>query len=318
MVVAEKLNLTQIVLDEGLELVEDALRRAVSSDVNLLYRAGEHIICSGGKRIRPRVVLLSYRATGGQDISLAVPVAASVELLHTASLIHDDINDHSDMRRGQASANAQFGDGLALLIGDFIFIKLLSLLAGFDSRAIRVLADSCTDIIEGETLQMLSLGDTGMSEEAYLRIVGQKTASLFAACATLGGILAGGAEQEIAALREYGLNLGTAFQIRDDTLDLVGTQDALGKPLVSDLEQGKMSLATLFTLRESNQAREILFAGDESQAIQLLRDTGAIEYAMTRAGEYSARAKAALSILPKSEAKAALVELADFVLNREQ
>jgi len=217
-----------MIAGEELDLVEDALRGAVASSVSLLSRASEHIIRSGGKRLRPRVVLLSYKAAGGKDISRAVPLAAAVELLHTASLIHDDINDRSDMRRGQATVNARWGDSLALLAGDFMFIRLLSLIAAFDSRVIRVLADSCTAIVEGETLQMLSLGDTGMTEETYLRIVGQKTASLFSACAELGGLLAGGAEQQVSALKDYGLKMGTAFQIRDDTLDLVGRRDRLG------------------------------------------------------------------------------------------
>ena len=307
-----------MIAGEELDLVEDALRGAVASSVSLLSRASEHIIRSGGKRLRPRVVLLSYKAAGGKDISRAVPLAAAVELLHTASLIHDDINDRSDMRRGQATVNARWGDSLALLAGDFMFIRLLSLIAAFDSRVIRVLADSCTAIVEGETLQMLSLGDTGMTEETYLRIVGQKTASLFSACAELGGLLAGGAEQQVSALKDYGLKMGTAFQIRDDTLDLVGRRDRLGKPVASDLEQGKMSLATLFALKSSERAREVLFSNDAAQAIQLLRDTGALEYAMLKAREYSERAKEALSILPDSEAKAALFELADFAFARDQ
>jgi len=307
-----------MIAGEELDLVEDALRGAVASSVSLLSRASEHIIRSGGKRLRPRVVLLSYKAAGGKDISRAVPLAAAVELLHTASLIHDDINDRSDMRRGQATVNARWGDSLALLAGDFMFIRLLSLIAAFDSRVIRVLADSCTAIVEGETLQMLSLGDTGMTEETYLRIVGQKTASLFSACAELGGLLAGGAEQQVSALKDYGLKMGTAFQIRDDTLDLVGRRDRLGKPVASDLEQGKMSLATLFALKSSERAREVLFTNDAAQAIQLLRDTGALEYAMLKAREYSERAKEALSILPDSEAKAALFELADFAFARDQ
>ena len=298
-------------------MVEDALRGAVASSVSLLSRASEHIIRSGGKRLRPRVVLLSYKAAGGKDISRAVPLAAAVELLHTASLIHDDINDRSDMRRGQATVNARWGDSLALLAGDFMFIKLLSLIAAFDSRVIRVLADSCTAIVEGETLQMLHLGDTGMTEEAYLAIVVQKTAALFSACGKLGGLLAGGTEDQVRALKDYGLNMGIAFQIRDDTLDLVGKRDKLGKPVANDLEQGKMSLATLFTLKSSKRAREVLFSNDAAQAIQLLRHTGALEYAMLKAREYSERAKKALSILPGSEAKAALSKLADFAVARD-
>lgn len=311
---------------EELNLVEDVLRRSVVSDVDLLSRASEHVIRSGGKRIRPRVVLLSHKAVGGKDISRAVPLAAAMELLHTASLIHDDINDHSDMRRGLATVNARWGNGLALLTGDFIFVRLLNLVATFDSPVIQVLADCCTAIVEGETLQMSHLGDIEMTEETYLRIVSRKTASLFSACSELGAVLAGGTEQHVTILKEYGLNLGIAFQIRDDTLDLAGKRDDLGKPVFNDLKQGKMSLATIFALKRSERAREVLFsstpgsqtqAQDAAQAVQLLRDTGALEYAALKAKGFVARAKEALSVLPGSEAKAVLFDLADFALARE-
>jgi octaprenyl-diphosphate synthase len=306
-----------ITADE-LDLVEDALQKAITSDVTLLAKASDRIVCSGGKRLRPKIVLLSYKAAGGDNIRQAVPLAAAVELLHTASLIHDDINDRSDMRRGQPSVNARWGDGLALLVGDFVFVRLLGLIAVLDSRAIHVLADCCTAIVEGETLQMLHLGDTAMAEETYLRIVGLKTAALFSACGELGSVLAGASEDRVSALRDYGLNLGIAFQIRDDTLDLTGKSDKLGKPVASDLEQGKMSLATLFALKGSQSARDVLASKDLAQAAQLLSHTGALEYAMSKAREYSAKAKKALSILPGSEAKAALSELADFAFGRDQ
>jgi geranylgeranyl pyrophosphate synthase len=306
-----------MISDTELALVEDALKRAVVSNVGLLSRAGEHIVLSGGKRLRPRVVLLSFKASGGADVCQAIPVAAAVELLHTASLVHDDINDRSDLRRGNPTVNAQWGDSLALLAGDFLFIRLLNLIAAFESRVIRVVADSCLALVEGETLQVLTLGDTRMTEETYLRIVGQKTAALFSACAELGVIMAGGARQLVAAFRDYGYNLGVAFQIRDDTLDLVSRSEMLGKPVASDLGQGKMSLATLFALRRSEEARAVLVSDDTGRAIQLLRDTGAIEYAMLKAREYSERARDSLSVVTGSDAKKALMDLADFVVARE-
>jgi octaprenyl-diphosphate synthase len=300
-----------------LDLVEDALRRTLASNVSLLSEAAEQLILSGGKRLRPRVVLLAYKAAGGRDVSQAVPMAAVVELVHTASLIHDDINDQSNMRRGQETINAQWGDSLALIAGDFVFVRMLSLIAAFDTRILQVLADACLDIVEGETLQVLSLGDTGMAEKLYLEIVSKKTAALFSACAEMGGILAAATEQQVDALRDYGLNLGIAFQIRDDTLDLVGERDDLGKPVISDLKQGRMSLATLFALKRSKRAREMLISKDTTQVIELLRHTGALEYAMQRAKEYSDRAKVALSVLPESEARAALCDWADFAVARD-
>lgn len=301
-----------------LNLVEHALRRATASDIELLDTASSHVIGSGGKRLRPTLVLLAYKAVNGKDISQAVPLAASVELLHTASLVHDDINDRSDLRRGQATVNAQWGDSLALLVGDFIFVRLLQWMADFAPRAIRVLADSCTAIVEGETLQMLHLRDLSMTEETYVRIVTLKTAMLFSACSELGGFVGGGTEEQITALHEYGLNLGIAFQIRDDVLDWVGKQSNLGKPTASDLEQGKMSLATIYALQQSDQAEKVLFSENGAHALRLLQDVGALDYAMRRCQEYSASAQEVLSVLPESEAKTELLRLADYAVTRDR
>lgn len=305
-----------MVTDEGLDLVEDVLEKAVASDISLLTEASEHIIRSGGKRLRPKVVLLSYEAAGGKDIRQAAPVAAAVELLHTASLVHDDIIDYGEMRRGKATVNARWGDRVALLAGDFMLFRLLSLTVSFDSRVTRVLADCCTEIVEGETLELLRLGDTRMTEQVYLAVITKKTASLFSACAELGAILAGGKEQQVAALKEYGLNLGIAFQIRDDTLDVVGTREELGKPVANDLRQGNMTLPSLFAIRKLGQAEEIFRLKQVERGIQVLHETGALDHAMQQAGEYSERAKKALCTLPESGAKAALCELADFVVGR--
>lgn len=301
-----------------LNLVEHALRQATASDIKLLDAASDHVIRSGGKRLRPTLVLLSYKAVAGKDISQAVPLAAAVELLHTASLVHDDINDHSNLRRGQATVNAQWGDSLALLVGDFVFVRLLQLIAGFAPRAIRVLADSCTAIVEGETLQMLRLRDLSMSEETYLRIVTLKTALLFSACSKLGAFVGGGTEEHITALHDYGLDLGIAFQIRDDVLDWVGKETELGKPIASDLQQGKMSLATIFALKHSDQAREVLFSGDGERALCLLQDVGALDYAMLKCREHSVKAQASLAVLKESEAKTELLRLADYAVTRDR
>lgn len=306
-----------ITADE-LNLVEDALLEAVSSKVDLLSTASGYIIRSGGKRLRPQVVLLSYKAVGGQDTSQAIPLAAAVELLHTASLIHDDINDRSDLRRGHATVNARWGNSLALLIGDFIFVRLLNLIANFDSQVIQVMSRCCTAIVEGETLQMMHLGDLNTTEETYLKIVALKTALLFSACAELGAILAGGSSEQIAALKTYGFGLGVAFQIQDDTLDLVGKVDELGKPIAMDLEQGKMSLATIYALKRSEKAKEVLLARDSVEALALLQETGALPDAKARALEYAEQATQALSILPDSAAKAQLQSLAEFAIIRGQ
>jgi geranylgeranyl pyrophosphate synthase len=300
--------------DLPLSAVEEALRQAISSEVETLREAALHTVQSGGKRIRPRLLLLAFQAVGGQDISLAIPVAAAVELLHTASLVHDDINDRSNLRRGQPTVNIQWGDSLALITGDFIFVKMLQLVAGCDPAVIRLLAKCCVDVVEGEARQSLSLGDTSLTEEAYLHIIAQKTASLFAASAELGGLVARGGQPQLGALREYGRCLGIAFQIRDDTLDLVGDARTLGKPVGSDLAEGKMSLATIYARTQIPGLAGRLFTQNVRETAQLLNDCGAIQQAISRAQEYVVRARQALMALPDSEARQRLGRLADSLL----
>jgi octaprenyl-diphosphate synthase len=297
-------------------LVEQMLDQAIESQVNLLYVASGHVIRAGGKRMRPRLVMLAYAAVGGSDPSQAVPVAAAMELLHTASLVHDDINDHSDLRRGRATVNARWGNSAALLAGDFLFSKVMKLACEFDVRIIRLLANTCLKIIEGETRQMLCLGDLAMDEETYLTIVREKTASLFAACTESGGILAAAPAHQIEALATYGLNLGIAFQIRDDALDCLGKPDELGKPVAADLRQKIVNLAVLQAVSKSGRFRELLLAGDIDPALELLHDMGCLEYALARAHEYAQRAKEALSTLPGSDARVELLDLADFAVSR--
>lgn len=304
-----------MLIDKELALVEATLKEAVKSNVEFLSQMGEYISRSGGKRLRPKVVLLSYLAAGGEDATLAVPLAAAVELLHTASLVHDDINDCSDQRRGQETINARWGTDLAILTGDFIFVKMLNLVNTFELKVRQQLTDCCAAIIEGETLQAMNQGNTAMSKDLYLEIVGKKTASLFSACARMGAVFAAGTEQAAAALGTYGSNLGVAFQIRDDTLDQIGKADDLGKPATVDLDQGKMNLATLFVLSSPAKAK-FLSAKNKDEAIKVLDEAGALEYAMHKAEEYIDRAKAALWILPESEIRTALCEQADFAVAR--
>lgn len=301
-----------------LALVESALRDLLASDVDLLSTAGELLVGAGGKRLRPTVLLLAYRAGGGQDIRQAVPLATAVELLHTASLVHDDINDQSELRRGQATVNARWGNSLALLVGDFVFVRLLSLLAECGARPIRILADCCASIVEGETLQMLHRGDWHMDESLYLQIVRKKTASLFSACGQLGAVIAGATEEQIAALSVYGENLGIAFQIQDDTLDLVGEQETLGKPVYLDLEGGTASVAVLHALEHHRDAAEILRTGDQARVVRMLREHGALDYAAQKARTFAEQAISALSALPESEARSELRRLADYAVVRDR
>jgi geranylgeranyl pyrophosphate synthase len=297
--------------------IEQELNRAIDSRVNLLAEASGHIIRAGGKRIRPQVVLLAYTAAGGQDTSCVIPLAAAMEMIHTASLIHDDINDCSSLRRGHQTVNARWGNTAALLTGDFVFGKLMKHIGSFDARIIQVLADACVSIVEGETRQMLTLGDIYMAEETYLEIVRQKTASLFAASAEAGAIMAQATEQQISALAEYGLNLGMAFQIKDDALDYVGGSDRLGKPVALDLTQQKMSLPVIAALGKTDRLESALRAQNAPEVVQLLQETGALAYAMDQAQAYARKAQAALSALLHSEARTALYQMADFAIARD-
>lgn len=304
-------------LQGALARVETMLEDLTSSEVPVLTETSSHIVQSGGKRLRPRVLLLSFEACGGTDVSTAIPVATGLELIHTASLVHDDINDHSDRRRGKETINARWGNTLALLTGDFIFLKVLNLVAGFDPDVIRILARACIALVEGETLQTASEGECNTTEEDYLEVVERKTASLFSACAELGSLVAGGASEQHAALRGYGYNLGVAFQIRDDVLDLIGNSDRLGKPIARDLDQQKMSLAALHAFGTADEARDALAGMERASVIETLERAGGIEYAMERSREYSELAKEQLSILPSSSAREELVTLADTAVKRE-
>ena len=305
-------------LSSALLQVEAMLEELASSDVSLLSDASAHIVKSGGKRLRPRVLLLAFEAAGGSDVSQVIPAATAVELIHTASLVHDDINDGGEMRRGQATINARWGSTLALLTGDFIFLRVFNLLAEFGADVIHVLAKACIALVEGETLQTFSQCMGQVTEEDYLGVVGRKTGSLFSACSELGAVLAGSTAEQRTALSEFGYNLGVAFQIRDDVLDLIGNSDRMGKPVVRDLEQQKMSLATLYAFEASAGARAILQGKDHAAVLGVLEETGAIEYAMQRSNDFSATAKEQLFVLPEAPARAALHSLADYAVNREE
>lgn len=304
-------------LEGALTQVEQMLLDLTSSDVSLLKLASTHIVSAGGKRLRPRLLFLCFQAAGGDDLSIATPVATAVELIHTASLVHDDINDHSEMRRGKATINARWGNTMALLTGDFIFLKVLGLAAEFDADVIQVLSRACTALVEGETLQTATQSEGQLTEEEYLEVVGRKTASLFSACAELGAIVAGASLEVRTALRGYGYNFGVAFQLRDDVLDLVGSSQVLGKPVVQDLDQEKMSLAMLHALSESEEASAILKSKDRGAVRNLLESTGALDYANQRTQEYLEMANKQLAVLVPSAARDTLGALTALAVNRQ-
>jgi len=310
-------------IDESVTFVDEELLKIVQTDVDLLQEASQHIIASGGKRVRPRVLLLSYLAVGGQDVQEAIPLAAAVELVHTATLVHDDINDHSLTRRGRVTVHAKWGRTFALLTGDYLFTKVYELMAPYGARHNVIMADACVNLVEGETLQAAAAKAGQMDQDTYYKIISRKTASLFEASAKMGAILAEADDQTVDALAQYGFNLGLAFQIVDDVLDIVGDPETMGKPVGNDIVQGAGAIMAQNGRQHGSDATAAATVAAEvedpmADMLARLRDSGAVDVALARAQEYAKRARQALSTLPRSAAGDELDSLIDLVVDRER
>jgi len=309
-------------LQQGMTAVENKLESVVASDIQLLEDASLHIVTSGGKRVRPRVVLLAYLAAGGQDLDTVVPMAAAVEMVHTATLVHDDINDHSLTRRGKVTVHARWGRTFALLTGDYLFTKVYELMAPYGVEPNVMIATACTRLVEGETLQAAAAKAGNMDRETYKQIISLKTASLFQTSAQLGAWLAGGEPELIEALGVYAYNLGLTFQIVDDILDIVGDPEAMGKPIGLDLTQGRGVLSVVqnggMVEEEGLTAVAEMEEPDPfKQMLSDLRSSGAVEVARMQAEETAERARRALDKVPPSPARDELVALIEAVLDRD-
>jgi octaprenyl-diphosphate synthase len=303
----------------------DALIRArLASDVVLINQIAEHIIAGRGKRLRPMLVLLAAHAAGyrGRDHVL---LAAVVEFIHTATLLHDDVVDESDLRRGRRTANALWGNAASVLVGDFLYSRSFQMMVeAQDMRVMRILADTTNRIAEGEVLQLLNIHNPNVDEAAYLRVIERKTAVLFSAATRLGGLLGGVPAAQEEALASFGLNLGFAFQIADDVLDYVSDAGTLGKNIGDDLAEGKATLPLIYAIERSEPAlaaslrRAIETGGLDSldNIVAAIRDSGALERTHARAQGYADAAIAALSTLPQSPARDALRVLAGYALKR--
>jgi geranylgeranyl pyrophosphate synthase len=307
-------------IDEGMQAVEEKLHTIVDSDVDVLKEASQHIISSGGKRIRPRLALMAYLAAGGQEVETAVSMAAALEMVHTATLVHDDINDHSLTRRGKITVHARWGRTFALLAGDYLFTKVYELMAPYGKVYNEIMADACIKLVEGETLQAAVAKAGTMDRETYKTIIARKTASLFEAGAEMGARLAGANADLIDALTTYAYNLGLTFQIVDDILDIIGDPETMGKPVGADLAQNRGVLATqnggTAVLEEESVATVTV---DPFQAMmEHLRDSGAVEIARLQARETADRARAALKRVPPSPIRDELDNLIDLVLDRDK
>lgn len=226
------------IIETAMHSVEAIMQDVVKSDVKTLTDASKHILQAGGKRVRPQLVLLSYAAFDGEDFDEAVPIAAALELVHTASVVHDDINDHGIIRRGRPSVNAIWGRTFALLTGDFLFTKVYELMAPYGDLNV-IFADATVALVEGETLQASAVKESNFTRQVYMDIIARKTAALFKAGAMLGASLANAENDQIEAMGRFGFNIGLAFQIVDDILDIIGDEQELGKNSGQDLKQGK-------------------------------------------------------------------------------
>ena len=311
-----------------LEAVEAEIRSELDSPVALIHDMGGYIAGAGGKRLRPILLLLAARLAGYRG-PRAVRLACVVEVLHTATLIHDDVVDQAPLRRGRPSANARWGDDASVLVGDHLYSKSFAMLVRDNDRAVmETLARSTVSMTEAEVFQ-LELKRSGTTSEAdYLRIITQKTASFISACCRIGALLGGSRPEQVEALTRYGLDIGVAFQISDDSLDFVADQDRLGKAIGADLREGKRTLPLIATLERARPAeldrvrallrRRALEPAELEEIRRLVLEHDGVEYALARAHAFARAAKADLEVFPPSEERETLVLVADFVVDRDR
>lgn len=314
----------QRLLAGDMAVLDELIRARLSSEVVLVRQVAEYIINGGGKRLRPIVVLLTARALGYDGLD-HYELAAVVEFIHTATLLHDDVVDESQLRRGQDSANARFGNAASVLVGDFLYSRAFQMMVTVKNmRVMEVLADATNTIAEGEVLQLMNCHDPDVDEEAYMRVIRYKTARLFDAAGRLGAIVAGCDRATEEALGTYGMHLGTAFQLIDDMLDYSGDRETTGKHVGSDLAEGKPTLPLLHVMRngtpeQAQRVRQAIANGgteDFAAILQAIRDTGALEYTRQQAEREAQLAVEALDTLPHGAYRDALIELAAFAVQR--
>jgi len=307
-------------VEEDMARVDALIRRRLDSDVALVRQVAEYLVASGGKRLRPAMLLLACGAAGARP-EARLQLAAVVEFIHTATLLHDDVVDASELRRGQTTANAAFGNAAAVLVGDFLYSRAFQMMVEVDDmRVMRVLAEATNTIAAGEVMQLMGSHDPEVNEARYLEVIRRKTAKLFEAAARLGGVLARNQLYE-EQLAEYGRHVGTAFQLVDDVLDYGGE---LGKSLGDDLAEGKPTLPLIYTMRCGSPAQAALVRraiaqggrDDFAGVLEAIRACGALDYARAAAEREAEVAQRALGALPESEYRRSLLELASFAVTR--
>ncbi len=323
-----RMNLEQIneLTAQDMAAVNQTILDQLNSDVSLINQLGYYIVSGGGKRIRPMIAVLSARALNYQG-SLHVTNAALIEFIHTATLLHDDVVDESDMRRGKATANAAFGNAASVLVGDFIYTRAFQMMTSLGSLKILALMSEAVNVIaEGEVLQLMNCNDPDITEESYMRVIYSKTARLFEAASQASAILAEATPAQEKALQDYGRYLGTAFQLIDDLLDYSADGETLGKNTGDDLSEGKPTLPLLHAMHHGTpeQAAMIRKAIEEGNGRHLLdpvltamQQTGSLEWTRKRAEEEADKAIAALQLLPESPWRTALETLAHMSVQRD-
>jgi octaprenyl-diphosphate synthase len=305
--------------------VDAVVRDRLDSDVGLIRTIADYIVRAGGKRLRPAVLILIARALGYSGRQHH-PLAAVIEFIHTATLLHDDVVDESQLRRSRPTANATFGNAASVLVGDFLYSRAFQMMVDAENlRVLRILADATNRIAEGEVLQLLNVHDPSVDEARYMRVVERKTATLFEAAARIGAVLAGADARTEQGCASFGAALGTSFQIVDDVLDYSGQVADIGKQLGDDLREGKVTLPLIHALASaSGEQRRLLEqairdgGGDFSQIASIVNTSGAIAYARGRAGAIAESARATLTALPATSYRDSLLDLNSFALTRDR
>jgi len=315
----------QALIADDMGAVNALIQQRLQSDVVLVNQLSHYIIGNGGKRLRPMLALLTARACGYQG-QHHVDLAAIVEFIHTATLLHDDVVDESDLRRGKDTANNIWGNQAAVLVGDFLYSRAFEMMVDVgEMRVMQVLAQATNIIAEGEVLQLLNCNDADTTEARYLEVIYSKTAKLFEAASQLGAILSGLPKDQEQAMADYGMHLGTAFQLIDDILDYSATADEMGKNVGDDLAEGKPTLPLIIALQRSTGDDAQMIRGAIEQGgldriddiISVINSTGALDYARSIAEQETAKAIECLQCLPDSDEKAALTALAWFSIQRQ-
>jgi octaprenyl-diphosphate synthase len=332
MTTVDSTSISQIAhgLHDPLSRLDARLRATLDSDVSLIRSISEYIVSAGGKRLRPTLVFLTHKALkNGAIEDVAVDLAATIELIHTATLLHDDVVDESDLRRGRPTANAEFGNAASVLVGDFLYSRAFQVMVATQNlRVLHIVSEATNRIAEGEVMQLMALGNLDLSEADYMAVIEAKTAKLFEAAGALGAIAAGADAKHEAMMAEYARRLGVAFQIADDVLDYRGDAHVLGKSLGDDLAEGKLTLPIILALARASEderawLRSIIQNNRSThehehlpKVLALLESCGALDASMAEAERQAAAAAAEIGSLHDSQAKSWMLKLCDYAVRR--